>query len=202
MQVLLIVLGVVLIGLFVVWLQYNRQLKEITEVYEQVAEMEGGHVETGGLSLHPSIQLTHQGYPVTISHAYTGTPGAFTGTYTYAQFRHLPKAAFRFRLLPTERLADFALEAACKRIPTGHPALDAHLTLSTDNPEKAAALFTPAVVDVLLELISPETPLQLIDLHNFDERFCLAVADIPTQPAYYRELVEKAGILLEAYLGV
>jgi len=201
MKTILIITGVVLTAIFITWLIYNKRLQNITNIYKEIAERQGGEVETGGLSLHPRLRLWYQGTPILISHAYTGTLSAKPGYYTFALFSQLPKTGFKFRIVPTSKLDQVDQQMMRHRMRSGIEALDDHYTISTSHPSPMQALLTPDVVKDLLEWGQTSEKDGIEDIHNADDRLFFSIFGTPQDYAAYQKLLDSAKRFLDAYLA-
>ena len=201
MKPILIIAGVVLIAAFISWLVYNKRLQVITTTYKNVAEKEGGEVETGGLSLRPSLKLWYQGTPVLISHAYTGTLSAKPGYYTFAQFCDLPRPSFKFRITPTMKLDPLELQMMRHKVVTGIQELDDIYTICSNPPEQMQAFLTPEVIKMLLDWSHRSAENGIEDIHNFEDKLVFSIFGIPQEHAVYHHLLDSAKQLLKAYLA-
>ena len=203
MKPILIITGVVLITFFIAWLVYNKRLQIITNIYKEIAEKEGGDVETGGLSLRPQVKLWYKGTPVLISHAYTGTLSAKPGYYTYAQISDLPKATFNFRIVPTSKLDQIDLKMMRNKINTEINELDEIYTISSNPPEQMKAFLTPDVVSMLIKWSQQylDNGNGIEDIHNYEDKLVFSIFGIPENHAIYDQLLESTKLILEAYLA-
>jgi len=201
MKLILIIAGVVVVAVFIAWLIYNKRLQNITSIYKEIAERQGGEVETGGLSLQPRLKLWYQGTPILISHAYTGTLSAKPGYYTYAQFSQLPKTAFRFRIVPTAKLDQIDQQMMRHKMRLGIDELDEHFTASSNQPEHMQALLTPEVIKNLLEWVQASELDGIEDIHNFEDKLVFSIFGTPPDYAAYQKLLTSAKLFLDAYLA-
>ena len=202
MKIILIITGVVLVAVFITWLVYNKRLQIITNIYKEIAERQGGEVETGGMSLHPRLRLWYQGTPILISHAYTGTLSAKPGYYTFAQFSQLPKTAFKFRIVPTSKLDQTEQQMMRHRMSSGIDALDDHYTISSNQPDQMQTLLTPEVIRDLQEWGQTSETDGIEDIHNFEDKLVFSIFGTPQDVAVYQKLLNSAKLFLDAYLAV
>lgn len=201
MKPILIIAGIVLIVVFISWLNYNKRLQSITHTYKNIAEQEGGEVETGGLSLRPRLKLWYQGTPVLISHAYTGTLSAKPGYYTFAQICDLPTPTFQFRIAPTSKLDPIDLAWLRHKLESGIPELDSTYTFSCSLPALLDALLTPELVEILIAWGQGSSTNGIEDIHNEDDKLVFSIYGMPEDHTVYDRLLESVKTLLKAYLA-
>lgn len=201
METILIITGVVLVAVFIAWLIYNKRLQNITNIYKEIAERQGGEVETGGLSLHPRLRLWYQGTPILVSHAYTGTLSKNPGYYTYALFSQLPKTTFKFRIVPTIKLDQIDQQMMRHKMSFGIDELDEHFTASSNRPTQMQALLTPEVIQDLLEWEHTSELDGIEDIHNFEDKLVFSIFGTPQNYAAYQKLLNSAKRFLDAYLA-
>lgn len=198
---LLVILGLLLIVVFIAWLDHNRHLQQITSIYKDVADQAGGVVETGGLSLHPRMRLKFEDVPLIISHAYTGTLSNKTSYYSYVQFSHLERSRLKFRMYPTFRMNEIEDDLIKKELATTGTLLDGVVTIKTNRSEKMGAVLTPEVIEALLAWIHREDTHKLQDIHNYEDKFVFGVAGIPEEHQVYTDMIRTAKLILDAYLA-
>lgn len=201
MKTILIIAGVVLIAMFIAWLVYNKRLQMITQMYKEIAEKQGGEVETGGLSLHPKLKLWYKGTPVLISYAFTGTLADKPGYYTFAQFGELPKPCFKFRIVPTAKMDQKDYQFMKHKMQTEIRELDEYYTVSSNRPEQLKAFLTPAVVNTLLEWTKGPEANGIEDIHILDDKLVFSISGIPQEQAVYQKVLDSAKEILDAYLA-
>ena len=201
MKIILIIAGVVLVAVFIAWLIYNQRLQSITNIYKEIAERQGGEVETGGLSLQPRLKLWYQGTPILISHAYTGTLSRKPSYYTYALFSQLPKTSFTFRIVPTSKLDQIDQQMMRHKMSLGIDELDEFFTASSNRPQQMQALLTPKVIQDLLEWGQATEMEGIEDIHNFEDKLIFSIFGTPQDYAAYQKLLNSAKLFLDAYLA-
>ncbi len=200
-KTILVLAGVIFTILFIAWLYENRKLKQLVTVLKQVADLENGEVQTGGLSLRPRLHLTSAGKPLEISHGSTGLVASPASIYTYLLAKKLPHEPFLFQIQPAPDSGGQApVPAGLRKVDSGDPALDTAFAFMTSDAAKLPAFLTPAVRAELLKWAGREEGIE--EMRNFDDRFFLAVYGMLDTPEQYHDLIASGKVFLDAYLSL
>lgn len=202
MDTILILLGVVLVVVFVSWVNRNRKLQMLVAAFKKVADEEQGEVVTGGLSLRPRLRLTYAGKPLEVSFAATGTSISQASEYSFALFREMPETSLRFQILPITGKKIIERQIGLKdRALTGHADVDANFVIHANDAEKLRVLLTPEVVQDLAMWAKPESQPRLGEIRNFDDKLVFCANTLLDRPQDIQLLVSSAKILADAYMA-